>query len=222
MIYSIGHSTLSIEDFVALSGRQYDTLLDVRSHPTSRWSQFYKENLEQWMPQHGYNYEWWPELGGWRTDHECLKDVLAEHGVDLIPYLSGKFPKQRIAAEETPSNRPSWTNTGLRDYSFFQALPEFLSGCDRLIERGKQENVAIMCCECQWWRCHRSMVSDYLAYRGVEVFHIMPRVRQKNKVKYVDGSKITPHSAVLGNRIERYEEVIRRVWDKWTTMHGPT
>ena len=32
----------------------------------------------------------------------------------------------------------------------------------------------IMCAELLWWRCHRSLVSDYLsACRGVEIVHIL-------------------------------------------------
>ncbi len=30
-----------------------------------------------------------------------------------------------------------------------------------------------MCSEAVWWRCHRSMVSDYLKVQGWKVMHIM-------------------------------------------------
>ena len=30
-----------------------------------------------------------------------------------------------------------------------------------------------MCAEAVWWRCHRSLVSDYLKYNGWTVIHIM-------------------------------------------------
>jgi uncharacterized protein (DUF488 family) len=32
---------------------------------------------------------------------------------------------------------------------------------------------AIMCAEAVWWRCHRSLIADYLKARGVEVLHIL-------------------------------------------------
>lgn len=32
---------------------------------------------------------------------------------------------------------------------------------------------AIMCAEAVWWRCHRSLISDYLKARGIEVMHIL-------------------------------------------------
>ena len=40
---------------------------------------------------------------------------------------------------------------------------------------------AIMCAEAVWWRCHRSLISDYLKVRGIEVMHIL------------DANKTQPH-----------------------------
>ena len=73
-----------------------------------------------------------------------------------------------------------------------------------------------MCCECQWWRCHRSMIADYLAFRKIDCQHIMPHVRQKNKVKFVDGYKLTSHMKVFGNRLERYES---EIIDRWKIVN---
>jgi hypothetical protein len=94
-------------------------------------------------------------------------------------------------------------------------LPEFLEDCDRLVERGKKEDLGFMCCEAVYWRCHRSMISDYLAFRGVEVFHLQPHWRQKNKVKFVDGFRLMKHSDKIGNRLERYEPEIVECWKLW-------
>jgi uncharacterized protein (DUF488 family) len=30
-----------------------------------------------------------------------------------------------------------------------------------------------MCAEAVWWRCHRSLISDCLKTRGIEVMHIL-------------------------------------------------
>jgi uncharacterized protein (DUF488 family) len=30
-----------------------------------------------------------------------------------------------------------------------------------------------MCAEAVWWRCHRSLIADYLKAKDVEVIHIM-------------------------------------------------
>jgi uncharacterized protein (DUF488 family) len=32
--------------------------------------------------------------------------------------------------------------------------------------------LVFMCAEALWWRCHRSLISDYLTAGGVEVRHI--------------------------------------------------
>lgn len=211
MIYSIGHSTLSSEDLLAqLQKSSVTRFIDVRSHPTSRWEQHRKENLQVWLPDAGVSYEWMPELGGWDKQHSDLIEQMKPHGVDVGAYVKGKFPKQRIAINKEPDVnqeflpivKPSWTNVGLRDYSWFMTLPEFLEGVDRLLEKGMHENVAIVCCEAVPWRCHRSMVSDYLLTLGADVQHIF-------------GNRVRPHSSMLGNRLQRYETDIQTAWDSW-------
>lgn len=225
MLFTIGHSTLSQPDFLAMLGDRVTTVIDVRSHPTSKWAQFDRLNLRMWLPEAKVDYEWWPELGGWNSRHERLAKHFEPHGVDLHAYAKGKFPKQRIgkkfpdAVESSqlhlPYVRPKWTNVGLYDYSWFMYLEEFLEGADRLIERSKTEDLGFMCCECLWWKCHRSMIADYLAFRGVESHHVMAHWRQKNKVRFIDGYKLTPHSKVLGTRLERYEPEIIERWKKY-------
>jgi hypothetical protein len=98
MIYSIGHSTLSIEDFLDVI-TCVDTVIDIRSHPTSKWSQFWKSEMEEWLPERGKRYEWEPRLGGWDVRHAPLLGEMAKVEIDLSPYLKGKFPKQRIGKD---------------------------------------------------------------------------------------------------------------------------
>lgn len=204
MIYSVGHSTLSKEEFARLfSDIEQPIVVDVRSHPTSRWPQFQKRELETWLPGFGIGYEWWPGLGGWRKKHAKWASDFAEVDVDLSFYLGSAFPKQRIAKKR--KEKTGWYIYGLWDYQWYQVLGEFLQAADELIERGKTENLAIMCCELLPWKCHRSMVADYLAYRGVECVHLQP--------------KFKPHSEMLGNRLERYHPEVRESWDLW--ISGP-
>lgn len=215
MIYTIGHSTLSKEAFLK-NLRGVPILIDVRSHPTSRWEQFRKEELEQWLPESNVRYEWWPELGGWDKRHLGLADEMAEHGVDVACYARGKFPKQRIAVstlpktesefrqETLPCCKPEWTNVGLRDYSFFMTLSEFMDGARELLERGEKEDVAICCCEGAWFRCHRSMIADWLVWAGSDCVHL-------------PGKK--PHSQSIGNRLERYEEYVISAWNAHAGRH---
>jgi hypothetical protein len=100
MLYTIGHSTLTSENFIKLMGT-IPTLVDVRSHPGSRaHPQFNKGAMMEWMPASGKNYEWWPGLGGWDVRHgqdEDLRERMTTVGVDLAVYSGGMFPKQRIA-----------------------------------------------------------------------------------------------------------------------------
>lgn len=211
-IYTVGHSTLDKEAFLKLV-EPVATVIDVRSHPTSRWEQFRKEELEQWLPDAGVGYEWWPELGGWTKRHLGLADAMEERLVDVRAYARGKFPKQRIGKNfphpdqnELPlEGRPTWYNQGLWDYSWFMALPEFVEGAERLIERGRTEDVGILCCECLWWKCHRSMIADYLCFRGADAVHLQPQLKA--------------HSKALGNRLERYHPDIVKAWE--SRLSGP-
>ncbi|HEY8096853.1 MAG TPA: DUF488 domain-containing protein [Methylobacter sp.] len=229
-IYTIGHSTLSEADFIKLV-EPLDIIMDVRSHPGSKWPQFRKPYLEQWLPSVGKKYVWESRLGGWDARHLPLAEKFAALQVDIPVYARGKFPKQRIALgskeptpneclqESLPGIRPSWTNQGLYDYSWFMSLDEFRIGIQELIKRSQETNIAIMCAECQWWRCHRSMISDYISFTGNESIHITPRFRQKNLVKFVDGNKMINHSQVIGDRLSRYDDRILQIWrsdaDKW-------
>jgi uncharacterized protein (DUF488 family) len=46
-----------------------------------------------------------------------------------------------------------------------------------------------MCAEAIWWRCHRSLIADYLKARGFEVLHIL------------DANKVDPHPYTSAARI---------------------
>lgn len=230
MIFTLGHSTLTRDEFTYAAKAHVTTIIDIRSHPTSKWEWFWKEQMEDWLPQAGLRYEWWSELGGWTKRHLQFKEQFASRGVDLDVYAKGKFPKQRIGKDfESPDDpqlglpgmKPTWTNQGLWDYQFFLSIPEAVTALSRLIERGRQENVAIICSECQWWKCHRSMVSDAIASVGIASKHIMPTFRQKDEEKYIAGTKLTDHFAVLGNRLERYEPDVTEAWQPLTACRVP-
>ncbi len=51
---------------------------------------------------------------------------------------------------------------------------DFRNGIARLVDLASEAGpTAIMCVEAVWWRCHRSLIFDYLKARGVEVIHIL-------------------------------------------------
>jgi uncharacterized protein (DUF488 family) len=51
---------------------------------------------------------------------------------------------------------------------------QFQKGIERLLDLASEVGpTAIMCAEAVWWRCHRSLIADYLKARGMEVLHIL-------------------------------------------------
>ena len=144
MIFTVGHSTHGADELASiLSG--IDVLMDIRSHPTSRWPQHTKPELERWVPAAGIEYRWEPRLGGWTAaDVEEWGELMAGKGVDLAVYARGAFPKQHISRKLAPRSVPTWTNRGLYDYSWFTALPSFLDSYNVGVFEG-----AIAACERQ-------------------------------------------------------------------------
>ena len=144
-IWTIGHSTRTIDLFISLLEEHGIKLLaDVRSLPGSkRYPQFNKEALERSLGQSGISYVHFPELGGRRKTRPDSKNT-------------------------------AWRNESFRGYADYMETDEFRNGIERLLELAKRLGpTAIMCAEAVWWRCHRSLISDYLKVRGVGVVHIM-------------------------------------------------
>lgn len=143
-IWTIGHSTRTIDEFISLlQANQIRSLADVRSLPGSRrYPQFNKEALADSLSKVGIRYEHFPELGG-----------------------------RRKAKPE--STNTAWRNASFRGYADYMETEEFQKGVKRLLDFAADAGpTAIMCAEAVWWRCHRSLISDCLKARGVEVMHI--------------------------------------------------
>lgn len=209
MIMTLGHSTYPASDFAEIClSAGVDTIIDTRSHPgSSAHPQYNKERMARWLVEAGIGYEWWPALGGWRDEHAPLATAFAKYDVDVSVYCHSAFPKQRIAKRRELQG-PGFTNYGFHDYSFFMSLPEFLHGVDRLLERAG--NLAMICCEACWTRCHRSMIADHLVWRGSDAVHIEPRFRKIKLPRVV--TKLKPHSTVIGERLQRYHPAIIAAW----------
>lgn len=143
-IWTIGHSTLSIEDFIArLKSFDIKLLADVRSFPGSRrYPHFNRGALNDSLGAAGIDYVHLPELGGRRRP---LPDSL----------------------------NMTWRNESFRGYADYMETDQFRAGIDRLLALARDRRTAIMCSEAVWWRCHRSMISDYLKAKGVDVIHIL-------------------------------------------------
>jgi hypothetical protein len=65
---------------------------------------------------------------------------------------------------------------------------------------GRRTDLAVMCAEALWWRCHRSMIADFVVYGGGEVVHLQPQR--------------TPHGTVSGERLGRYAPEVLAAWDR--------
>ena len=146
-VFTIGHSTRSIEAFIALLCEAgIDLLVDVRSIPGSRRNpQFGAEALRASLAACGIAYRHMPELGG----------------------------RRRGRAGEAPSPNGLWQNAAFRAYADYALTQPFRAGLAQLLVLARAQSCAIMCAEAVWWRCHRRIIADYLIAGGAPVFHIM-------------------------------------------------
>jgi uncharacterized protein (DUF488 family) len=142
-IFTVGHSTHPLEEFVGLLRRHSVALLvDVRQYPRSRRvPQFNSEALELSLPERGIDYLHMRELGGRRRP---------------VP----------------GSVNDGWENEQFRGYADHMATPEFGAALSRLETLARERASSIMCAEAPWFRCHRRLVSDALLVRGWRVLHI--------------------------------------------------
>lgn len=67
----------------------------------------------------------------------------------------------------------AWRNEMFRGYADHMETEESREGIDRLFVLARESRTAIMCAEAVWWKCHRSLIADYLKARGVTVLHIV-------------------------------------------------
>ena len=143
-IWTIGHSTRDIGQFMdLLKENEIHALADVRSFPGSRK---------------------FPHFGA-----ESLSRSLAEAEIQYIPFkqLGGR---RRV---QPGSPHTVWRNEAFRGYADYMETADFKKGIEELLRLARKRRTAIMCSEAVWWRCHRSMIADYLKAAGVTVVHII-------------------------------------------------
>jgi uncharacterized protein (DUF488 family) len=150
-VYTIGHSTRPIAEFVQLLEMAGVALvIDVRSIRRSRTN-----------PQY---------------DAETLPRSLAEFGIAYtpIPELGGRRSRQKSVP---PQVNGYWQNRSFHNYADFAMSEEFDVGLRRLLKLSEKTSCALMCAEAVWWRCHRRIIADYLLFRGRTVLHLMEKGR---------------------------------------------
>lgn len=147
-IWSIGHSTRSLDELVELlKSFDIELLVDVRSYPGSRkFPQFNKENLKESMPENKIEYRHIKSLGGRRKGKEN-------------------------------SNNDAWRLKSFRNYADYMETEDFKAGLIELKELATEKRTAYMCAEAVWWSCHRSLISDQLKVEGWKVLHIMQKAK---------------------------------------------
>jgi uncharacterized protein (DUF488 family) len=164
-VFTIGHSTRPLEEFIELLRINDVTLLaDIRTIPKSR------RNPQYW--------------------HDVLEASLSEAGIGYT-YLPGLGGRRRTSVE---SINTAWRNASFRGYADHMQTEEFTAALEELIAISRDQVTAIMCAEAVPWRCHRSLVGDALVVRGIEVIDIMSATGNRPHVlrdfAHVEGTTI--------------------------------
>ena len=143
-VWTIGHSTRSIDEFVALlEAAGIEAVADVRRHAGSRkYPHFNPEPLARALADHGIEYHAFVDLGG-----------------------------RRKTRPDSPNT--VWRNASFRGYADYMETEPFKAALARLTELAHAKRTALLCAEAVWWRCHRALISDALKARGDAVHHIL-------------------------------------------------
>ena len=152
-VFTVGHSTLPIENFVAvLAAYGIERLADVRTILRSRRN---------------------PQFNA-----EALAASLRDAGIDYVPLAElGGLRKPRADSENT-----GWRNESFRGYADYMQTEPFAAGLARLVETSRDRRTAIMCAEAVPWQCHRSLVADALGARGITVVEILSETSYRDHV----------------------------------------
>ena len=142
-IHTIGHSNLSLEDFISiLVTHDIRVLVDVRATPYSkRFPHFSEQILRAALQDKGIIYHWaGRQLGGRReTSNHSIHIALPED---------------------------------MRGFADYMSTNEFERAAMQLVNMSDKTATAIMCAEKLPEHCHRSLIADYLLLKGIQVMHI--------------------------------------------------
>jgi len=164
-IFTVGHSTLPIERFLTLLATYgIEQLADVRTVPRSRRN---------------------PQFNA-----DALSESLRTAGISYVPLRElGGLRKPR---PDSPNS--GWRNESFRGYADYMQTPAFADGVARLVDLAAEQRTAIMCAEAVPWRCHRSLVADALAARGIGVVEILSETDYREHA-------MTPFARVSGTTV---------------------
>ena len=165
-VFTIGHSTRSVEEFIALLlAHHIELVVDVRTVPRSRRNpQFNRETLPHSLQAVGVAYEHAGALGGFRRP-------------------------------DRESANAGWRNASFRGYADYMQTAGFATAIETLMERAEHRRLVVMCAEAVPWRCHRSLIADALVARGISVEEIISTNRTQphamTSFAHVEGTAVT-------------------------------
>jgi uncharacterized protein (DUF488 family) len=143
-IWTIGHSTRSFEELVdMLHSFSIELIADIRSYPGSRK-----------FPQ---------------FNKEVLEISLPQNEIQYV-HLKNLGGRRKVNPQ---SKNTGWRHAAFRGYADYMETDAFKDEIIQLVNKALKQRTAYMCSEAVWWRCHRSMVSDYLKLQGWKIMHIM-------------------------------------------------
>ncbi|MDE1970218.1 MAG: DUF488 domain-containing protein [Patescibacteria group bacterium] len=145
-IFTIGHSTRTIDQFLALlKAHGIEKLVDIRTIPKSEHNpQFNQEEMRTSLEKACICYEHLKALGGLRHAKKDSKNL-------------------------------GWENLSFRGFADYMQTEEFSKGLERLETIAQKKTTVIMCAEAVPWRCHRSLVADALVKKKWRVLHIQSK-----------------------------------------------
>lgn len=146
-IFSVGHSSRTLDDFLALLTESgIECVVDVRRLPGSRaFPHFNADALAGSLAN--------SDIGYWHLDALCGRRSARE--------LAGAPPEN------------FWTNASFARYAAYARSKAFTLALHELIDRARHQRCTLMCSEAVWWRCHRRIIADHLIALGCTVNHIM-------------------------------------------------
>lgn len=142
-LWTIGHSTRSLDEFIALlQSNRIEVLADIRHFPGSR--KYPHFNVEP------------------------LRNAVEESGIEYVPLT--ELGGRRKVQPDSPNT--AWRHPAFRGYADYMETDAFHAGVERLKAMACADRTAIMCAEAVWWRCHRGLISDVFKLHGTRVLHI--------------------------------------------------
>jgi uncharacterized protein (DUF488 family) len=162
-IVTVGHSNRTLQEFLELlRAHRVRRLADVRTIPKSRAVPWFgDERLRAALEKAGIAYTHIAQLGGLRRN------------------------------SPEPMPRPCWRNRGFRNYADYMRTDDFRAGIRTLLAEARLGRTAVMCAEAVPWRCHRSLIADYLT------------VEKKRAVEELVGDRARPHRLSACARVVR-------------------